>query len=412
MRYGFLSQHFVRIAAKRLAAVEADTNRSNQHEFNGVEALRNVLGAEEFRRRPALFIWLGAENEGVTETANVSWYDSRLNQMHRAPEWRLYFKSNAVMELASERDLLVVGARADSELVFIVAPNRSTLENQIAWLFGLDGDLGSEFRFADFEGGRDRGLDFVANYVLEELGIEPSEPQADRLDQLVERWGLTFPPSRDLSDAARKSAEAPDPQDDPDGALMRWVEFEEALFRRLERRVVAERLNTGFVSNGEPDADGFLAFSLSVQNRRKSRMGLSLENHVEAILKARGIRYNRSARTEGNSKPDFLFPSGASYRDPAIDPVLLTMLGVKSTLKDRWRQVLAEAARIDRKHLLTLEPAISVAQTDEMLRNNLQLVVPRTLQATFTAPQISKLMDFSDFLNLVLDRQAASDARQ
>lgn len=57
MRYGSLSDHFVRIAAKRLAAVEADTRRSNQNEFNGVEALRAVLGAEEFRNRPARFIW-------------------------------------------------------------------------------------------------------------------------------------------------------------------------------------------------------------------------------------------------------------------------------------------------------------------------------------------------------------------
>ena len=42
------------------------------------------------------------------------------------------------------------------------------------------------------------------------------------------------------------------------------------------------------------------------------------------------------------------------------------MLAVKSTCKDRWRQILAEADRLPVKHLLTLEPGISVAQTDEM----------------------------------------------
>lgn len=411
MRYGSLSDHFVRIAAKRLAAVEADTRRSNQHEFNGVEALRAVLGPEEFRNRPARFIWLGGENEGVTDTAPVSWYDSRRNQPRRAAEWRLYFRANAVMELASARDLLVIGLRADGEILFIVAPEGSTLENQIAWLFGLQGDLGAGFRFADYEGGNDRGLDFVANYVLEELGIEPAEPEADRLDRIVAEWGLVFPPSRELSAAARKHAGAPDPREDADGALMGWIEFEEALFRRLERLVVAERLNAGFAADGEADVDGFLSFSLSVQNRRKSRMGLSLENHVEAVLATCGIHHERGARTEGNSRPDFLFPSGAAYHDPAFDALLLSMLGVKSTLKDRWRQVLAEAARIDRKHLLTLEPGISVAQTDEMARNGLQLVVPAGLHRTFTGPQAAWLMDFRGFLGVLGERQARAAAR-
>lgn len=411
MRYGSLSDHFIRIAAKRLAAVEADTRRSNQHEFNGVEALRNVLGPEEFRNRPARFIWLGGENEGVTDTAPVSWYDSRRNQPRRSAEWRLYFKANAVMDLASERDLLVIGLRADGEILFIVAPEGSTLENQIAWLFGLDGELGGGFRFADYEGRNDRGLDFVSNFVLEELGIEPAEPEADRLDRIVADWGLIFPPSRELSAAARKHAGAPDPHEDADGALMGWIEFEEALFRRLERLVVAERLRAGFAAAGEADVDGFLSFSLSVQNRRKSRMGLSLENHVEAILTTRGIRHERGARTEGNSRPDFLFPSSAHYHDLAFDPLLLSMLGVKSTLKDRWRQVLAEAARIDRKHLLTLEPGISVAQTDEMARNGLQLVVPASLHRTFTSPQAAWLMDFRGFLGVLGERQALAAAR-
>lgn len=46
--------------------------------------------------------------------------------------------------------------------------------------------------------------------------------------------------------------------------------------------------------------------------------------------------------------------------------IACTMLGVKSTCKDRWRQVLSEAKRIDNKHLATLEPGISENQTAEM----------------------------------------------
>lgn len=319
----------------------------------------------------------------------------------------LYFQSNAVTEAASAGDLLVVARRPGSNLMFIIAPNGSTIENQIAWLFGLDHGLGAGFRYEGFEGEGDRGLDFVSNYVLEEIGIDPEQPDADRLDEIIARLGTQFPTSRDFSRLARASLSEVDPRADADAALLAWIEFEEALFRRLERRLVAERLEAGFLTDGAADVDGFLQFSLSVQNRRKSRMGLSLENHVEAALQALGIRHARGARTEGNSKPDFLFPGMAEYADPTFDAARLSMLGVKSTLKDRWRQVLAEAARIDRKHLLTLEPGISTRQTDEMVRNELQLVVPQGLHSTFTPDQAGWLMNFRDFIDLVTAREAA-----
>jgi hypothetical protein len=81
------------------------------------------------------------------------------------------------------------------------------------------------------------------------------------------------------------------------------------------------------------------------------------------------------------------------------------MLGAKTTCKDRWRQVLAEAKRINRKHLLTLEAAISAAQTDQMQEHNLQLVIPRGLHETFTEKQQRSLLTLSDFTNLVKERE-------
>jgi hypothetical protein len=108
-----------------------------------------------------------------------------------------------------------------------------------------------------------------------------------------------------------------------------------------------------------------------VQNRRKSRVGLALENHLELLFVGNGLRYVRTAVSENKAKPDFLFPGVTEYLDPAYDSLKLTMLGVKSTCKDRWRQVLAEADRIDDKHLLTLEAAISTHQTDEMASKGL-----------------------------------------
>ena len=222
---------------------------------------------------------------------------------------------------------------------------------------------------------------------------------------MIERFGLTFPSTRIFSELARASRPDVSASDDPDKALIAWMDREEQLFRRLERRIVAERIGGGFHATDGADVDGFLSFSLSVQNRRKSRAGQALEHHLEAVFTAQGVRYARGAETENRNKPDFLFPGQNEYRDPAFPSKQLTMLGAKSTLKDRWRQVLSEAQRIDDKHLLTLEPGISENQTDEMRVKRLQLVVPVGLHGTYRPAQRQWLLSVAGFLEVVRRRQ-------
>ena len=120
------------------------------------------------------------------------------------------------------------------------------------------------------------------------------------------------------------------------------------------------------------------------------------------------IHYSRTAVTENNSKPDFLFPGQAEYFDPTFPDDRLVMLGAKSTCKDRWRQVLAEAARIPDKHLVTLQPAISQNQTDEMRSSRLQLVVPSGIHGTYNTAQQEWLMDLEGFVRLVKETQRAA----
>jgi hypothetical protein len=93
------------------------------------------------------------------------------------------------------------------------------------------------------------------------------------------------------------------------------------------------------------------------------------------------------------------------YQDPGFPADQLTMLGAKSTLKDRWRQVLSEAERVQIKHLLTLEPGVSEKQTDEMRAKRLQLVVPSGLHATYKPPQRLWLMGVLDFIHLVQSKR-------
>ncbi len=407
LRRGSLADHFEGVAAKRLSAVETDPKRSNQHEFNGVGALRRLFGDDDRREIPARFVWLGEEQEGITEEGTISWYDARRAHPTRT-EYRLYYPSNAVMNAMKAGDFFLVATLKDGSAMAIVAPGDSTIESQLRWLFGLEQQAGLEFAAREITTDTAAELDFAARYILDELGLELEEPEAARLDALIERFGLKFPDTLTLSELARSSLREIDPRDEPDAAILAWMDREEQLFRRLERRIVEARLKSGFMAGDAADIDGFLAFSLSVQNRRKSRAGLALENHLEALFKAHQLRFDRGKETENRNKPDFLFPGQAEYRDPLFPAARLTMLGAKSTLKDRWRQVLSEATRIETKHLLTLEPGVSTNQTDEMQAKRLQLVVPAGVQRTYTDTQRGWLMDVRAFVQLARKREDAT----
>ena len=402
MRRGMLSDLFVGVVAKQLTLVETITPKSNQHEFQGTRPLRRLLGDEDRRQIETRFLSISGEQEAFSEDGFMSWSDVRKGKP-RAAEYHLYYSTNAVTEMMQPGDHLFLALQRDGKMLAIVASS-ATIQNQLFWLFGLEEQ--EEFAFTYQEIGEGSAeLDFAARYILEELGIEPEEPEADQIDTLIERFELVFPKTALFSELARASLPDVSAQDDPDRALIDWLEREEQMFRRLERRIVAERIGGGFQSTDGADVDGFLSFSLSVQNRRKSRAGQALEHHLEAIFTAHAIRQTRGAETENKNKPDFLFPGQTEYRDPGFPASHLTMLGAKSTLKDRWRQVLSEAERIEAKHLLTLEPGISENQTTEMQAKKLQLVVPRSLHATFRPPQQTWLMDLNGFLEVVKARQ-------
>lgn len=413
MKQGYLSQYFEAVAAKRLTAVEVNKKVSNQHEFNGTAGLKQVLGVYdtgETSRFPAQFVWMGEENETITAEGTLSWYDSRFKDATRAAEWRLFYPANDVMEMALEGDLLFIAKRTDGTLLSVIVAAGTTVENQMLWLFGVPVQTGKSFVYQDIGDEDDREVDFAVRFILEELGIDVEEPETDYLDSLLVKYSGKFPKTNEFSLFARQSLTNVSPLEEPDKTLMAWMEQEEKLFRRLERQIVEQRLQSGFVSGEGTDVEGFISFSLSVQNRRKSRAGLALENHLEELFRAHSISYSRVAETENKTKPDFLFPAGAAYHNPAFPHTLLTMLGVKTTCKDRWRQVLSEAARIEDKHLFTLEPGISENQTSEMQAQRLQLVLPAAIHETYRPSQKDWLMSLSEFIAVAGERQAAGVA--
>lgn len=405
MKQGHLSQYFTGVAVKRLSAVEADFFRSHQHEFNGVEGLKRLFGqATEKQTFPARFIYLSDhDDEPVVADGFLTWYDARERHPTRS-EHRLYFPTTQASDCAAEGDVLVIARRPDASVLVVIAENNSTIANQVQWLFGVT-DLahpGYSVR-EELETEQDR-IAFASRLILENIGVVVEPPPATHLDDMLRLFGGSFPTTREFSAYARSTIPDLNPVDEQDSALMAWMEREEILFRTLERHLIADRLSKGF----HDDVEGFISFSLSVQNRRKSRVGYALENHLESLFTANGIRYTRTASTENKAKPDFLFPGVAEYHNQQFNPLLLTMLGVKSSCKDRWRQVLAEADRIERKHLLTMETAISTNQTDEMQAKQLQLVLPRQLHATYSSAQQTWLIDVSTFTDLVRERQKSA----
>lgn len=403
---GLLAQHFKGVAVKRLSAVETDPGTSNQHEFNGVSELKKIFGSEK-GNFPARFIWLGDEQEAITEDGFVTWYDARERHPTRS-EYRLFYSTTGVMPgLAKEGDTVFICARTDNTVLVVVAPPESNIESQLAWLFGLPEQPKLTFQAQQIPGNDSGKVDFAVRYILDELGID-TEEDTDGFDELLAKFGNKFPAMKVFSEFARDTLKNVSPHDDPDAVILEWMEREELLFKRLERHIVGERLKHGFMSGKDSDIDGFMDFSLSVQNRRKARAGAALENHLEVLFKERGILHGRGCITENKNKPDFLFPGCASYADAAFPAASLTMLGAKSTLKDRWRQVLSEAQRIETKHLLTLSPGISVNQTDEMKSKKLQLVVPAKLHTTYQAAQQGWLMSLGQFCDLVIDRQKSA----
>ena len=74
------------------------------------------------------------------------------------------------------------------------------------------------------------------------------------------------------------------------------------------------------------------------------------------------------------------------------------MLAVKTTLKDRWRQILREADRIPRKHLLTVQEGVSVGQFNEMVEAGVQLVVPEPLKRAFPPSVQEHLQTIESFI--------------
>jgi len=262
------------------------------------------------------------------------------------------------------------------------------------WVLDSDNDIESflaEFEISHMDTGGIKNIGTPGP-----VAISPETNKNRLFADFLGRLGTTFPETAELSAVSRKISDTKGIRSDPDNLLITWLDTEYELFRLIENKIYQPYIN----QDGHT-LDEIIEFAGSVLNRRKSRAGKSLEHHLAAIFDGVKIPYSHGGITEGKSRPDFIFPGITEYHNSAFSDEGLVFLGSKTTCKDRWRQILNEADRINKKHLFTLQQGISSNQIGEMERAKVQLVIPRQNLKSFPEPWRNKLLTLGPFIDYV-----------
>jgi len=180
-----------------------------------------------------------------------------------------------------------------------------------------------------------------------------------------------------------------------DRKLIEFTQAEFKLFRIAERYLCGNDIVGPF-----KDIDDFLKTAKRIMQRRVRRAGGALENHFEYLLKDAQIPYKMQPTLDG--RPDVVIPCEDAYNDPSYPLDKLFVVGIKTTCKDRWRQVIQEGKRQPNKHLVTLQPAISGGQLQQMHEAGLTLVVPNKYHKAY--PKVGNnatVMGVENFLDTI-----------
>jgi hypothetical protein len=120
------------------------------------------------------------------------------------------------------------------------------------------------------------------------------------------------------------------------------------------------------------------------------------------VLRQAGIPHDVRPQIEG--RPDIVIPGKREYDDPDYPVDRLFVVGVKTTCKDRWGQVVKEARRVKHKHILTTQRGIASGQLDEMHAADLSLVVPDPIQGDYPRQRNIEMLSIEAFIATVKSR--------
>jgi type II restriction enzyme len=322
-------------------------------------------------KSPAIIKW---QDERVTQSC-VTWYGEKTRSEYRLTRFGSDFpwlKEDNVGNL------------------FVLVPTDNS--NFLAFVLDLEEDI-EEIQAT-------LGIELYDNWAVYAEGVVSAKP-SDCIDRCFHAFVdslKTFPSTMVFS---QKTLEAITTCEKTfqdfiiDDQLMTLIESEYKLFRLAEQKLCKSDISRRFESVGE-----FLEVASTIMNRRKTRAGRSLENHVAYLLKQASIPFDLRPSIDGKVQPDILIPGKKQYIDPAYPVNKLYVIGIKRTCKDRWRQVLSEAKRIPTKHILTVQPAISVAQLKEMHEKHVNLIIPKRLQMDYPTTVIT-MLDLKTFVDSV-----------
>lgn len=115
-------------------------------------------------------------------------------------------------------------------------------------------------------------------------------------------------------------------------------------------------------------------FFLSLTQSRRNRAGDAFQVIVQTLMQRLGYPHTPQPKLDG--QPDFVFPDERHYFDDALDCLVFT---VKRSLRERWKQILAEGAKGPMFYLATIDDKVSDAQLGYMHERKVYLVVPKSL---------------------------------
>jgi hypothetical protein len=388
-----------RVAFKRLSAVEVDPSRSNQHEFNATRLRRELGIADEMSAGELeITVYLSDDPEDVVvDRGRYTLYDSRKGNPTRSPEYRLYYYETEAITQAAEGDLLVVFPKEPGSLVAIVAKGGTRIERELARAL-IAGDDPARFSITD-----DPHLAGDAPGALVEAAVaQPAVPLdypelAQAFIDAAVASGV-IPGSRLMAEAAQTAVLRGFGTLGPDLQLYQALEAETDIYFALEERIQGARLAQ--LQDQGASLTEILSFAQSLHQSRKSRRGQSLQNHFAYILDREGIPYTAQCETESGERPDFVFPGYAEYHDPDFPAERLRMVACKTTAKERWRQVLNEAQRIDKKILLTVDRTMTEETITAMGAATVGVHLPAPILAA-VYPLHASLGSVSDLIALL-----------
>jgi restriction endonuclease EcoRII-like protein len=336
-------------------------------------------------KNPDVKLPVSLESHDWSGTVRLVWYNTKI------VEARKKGRDEARLTGWGGRKSPMVSLQAPGTLVVFAYPKPDERDPQLCRIW-LCRDADEADAVLDIVGEVEPGEGILFS-PSGQLAFEPRLGScALAIEDIPPQWLREFPTGDQILEWVLRQRPLPK-KTNADDRLMKRRDCETDLFYSIEAAHVLPHVKKGFESVSE-----FVDFAGSVLNRRKSRSGRSLELQVRCILNEESISFTPSPNTEGKRKPDLIFPDIRRYRDKVWPDKGLRMLALKTTCKDRWRQVLNEAKRIEVKHLLTLQEGVSADQHTEMEEEKVVLVVPKRLMSSYPEDVRPKLLTFEQFI--------------